>query len=74
MANYMQVINITHLPQIASKGTAHYCVFKKDFSDRVETDIRQLSEDERVIEIAKMLGGDPPQEAAIINAKALLGN
>ncbi len=74
MANYMQVINITHLPQIASKGTAHYCVFKKDFSDRVETDIRQLTEDERVVEIAKMLGGDPPQEAAIINAKALLGN
>jgi DNA repair protein RecN (Recombination protein N) len=74
MANYMQVINITHLPQIASKGTAHYCVFKKDFSDRVETDIRQLADDERVIEIAKMLGGDPPQEAAIINAKALLGN
>jgi DNA repair protein RecN (Recombination protein N) len=74
MANYMQVINITHLPQIASKGTAHYCVFKNDINERVETDIRQLTEKERVIEIAKMLGGDPPQEAAIINAKALLGN
>jgi len=74
MAHYMQVINITHLPQIASKGTAHYCVFKNEKAEKVETDVRQLAEKERVIEIAKMLGGDPPQEAAIINAKALLGN
>ncbi|MCF8364050.1 MAG: DNA repair protein RecN, partial [Prolixibacteraceae bacterium] len=71
MANYMQVINITHLPQIASKGTAHYCVFKNETNDKVETDIRQLAENERVTEVAKMLGGDPPHEAAIINAKAL---
>ncbi|MDA3878907.1 MAG: DNA repair protein RecN [Prolixibacteraceae bacterium] len=72
MSQYMQVLNITHLPQIASKGTSHYKVYKEETTAGVETGICQLESIERVEEIAKMLGGDPPHEAAIINARALL--
>ncbi|MDA3930337.1 MAG: DNA repair protein RecN [Prolixibacteraceae bacterium] len=72
MANYMQVINITHLPQIASKGDSHYLVYKNDTSDNVETGMRMLNSDERIDEIAKMLSGENPTDAAIENAKSLL--
>ena len=72
MAKYMQVINITHLPQIASKGESHYQVYKNETSDSVETGIRELNSDERIVEIAKMLSGDAPNIAAIENAKSLL--
>ncbi|HKM93945.1 MAG TPA: DNA repair protein RecN [Prolixibacteraceae bacterium] len=73
MAKYMQVINITHLPQIASKGMSHYQVYKNEHSHGVETDIKKLNSDERVFEIAKMLSGEIPHQSAIDNARSLLG-
>ncbi len=73
MAQSMQVIAITHLPQIAAKGTAHYRVFKHDTADTTVTNIVRLSPDERVMEIAEMLSGKNPSEAAIDNARELLG-
>jgi DNA repair protein RecN (Recombination protein N) len=72
MSQYMQVVNITHLPQIASKGQSHYQVYKKETNDGVETGIRKLNNSERISEIAKMLSGDDPHQSAIDNAKALL--
>lgn len=72
MANYMQVINITHLPQIASKADSHYLVFKNETEHEVFTGMCLLNNDERVIEIAKMLSGVNPSVAAIENAKSLL--
>lgn len=73
MAGNAQVINITHLPQIASKGRNHYLVFKHDLAGKTQTSIKQLKSDERVIEIARMLSGEKLTEAAINNAKTLLG-
>lgn len=72
MAQSMQVLAITHLPQIAAKGAAHYKVFKHDTTDATVTDIVRLSPDERVLEIAEMLSGKNPSEAAVENAKELL--
>ncbi|HOO85020.1 MAG TPA: DNA repair protein RecN [Prolixibacteraceae bacterium] len=72
MANYMQVINITHLPQIASKGMSHYKVYKTEDQNGAETSIAKLNNNERVVEIAKMLSGEVPHQAAIDNAKILL--
>lgn len=68
----MQVIAITHLPQIASKGEAHYYVFKDERDDITHTDITLLSPEERVREIAKMLSGENPGEFALQHAKELL--
>jgi DNA repair protein RecN (Recombination protein N) len=73
MSSFAQVINITHLPQIASKGTNHFLVYKHDQVDKTSTMIKQLKSEERVIEIARMLSGEQLSEAAINNAKALLG-
>ncbi|OOQ58940.1 DNA repair protein RecN [Mucilaginibacter pedocola] len=73
LAQNLQVITITHLPQIAGKGKSHYFVFK-DHSDAVtKTQIRKLTNEERVREIAKMLSGDKPGESALQNARELLG-
>jgi DNA repair protein RecN (Recombination protein N) len=72
MANKMQVINITHLPQVASKGMHHYLVYKSSDNGTTKTFIRLLNESERIREIAKMLSGDSISEAAIENAKVLL--
>lgn len=72
MSVYMQVINITHLPQIAAKGNSHYLVYKTDLADGVETGMKVLPEEERVQEIAKMLSTDKPTPEAIANAKSLL--
>ncbi|QQL49239.1 DNA repair protein RecN [Mucilaginibacter ginkgonis] len=69
----LQVITITHLPQIASKGDSHFFVYKDDDSETTKTRIRQLTNDERVTEIAKMLSGDKPGESALQNARELLG-
>lgn len=74
IAVYMQVINITHLPQIASKGDNHYLVYKNENERNVETGMRILDKEERIIEIAKMLSGDNPTPEAIANAKSLLNN
>lgn len=67
-----QVISITHLPQIAARGSAHYRVYKEDGADETQTHIIRLTDDERVHEIAAMLSGDMITDAAIENAKSLL--
>jgi DNA repair protein RecN (Recombination protein N) len=72
MANHLQVISITHLPQIASKGKQHYKVFKETTEDATITKITQLTADERLVEIAQMLSGENPSKAAIDNARELL--
>ncbi|MEX2380397.1 MAG: DNA repair protein RecN, partial [Vicingaceae bacterium] len=72
IAQKRQVITITHLPQIAAKGKSHYFVFKSNKQERTKTQMRALTEDERINEIAKMLSGKNLSEAAINNAKELL--
>ena len=68
----IQVITITHLPQVAAKGDNHFKVYKQDTVDSTHTSVRRLESDERVMEIAAMLSGDKVSEAAIDNAKILL--
>src|SRR5205823_12392164 len=72
LAQNLQVITITHLPQIASKGNSHYFVYKDNSGATTNTRMKQLSKQERVTEIAKMLSGDNPGESALKNAKELL--
>lgn len=67
-----QVISITHLPQIASKGKVHYKVFKQDSETETNSNIRRLTDEERINEVAQMLSGATLTEAALHNAKALL--
>ena len=67
-----QVLAITHLPQIAAKGKAHYSVYKEDEGSRTLTHIRQLDEEQRITELAHMLSGSRVTEAARENAKQLL--
>lgn len=69
-----QVISITHLPQIASKGKTHYKVYKEDTEVGTNSHIRELNQEERIHEIANMLSGATLTEAALNNAKALLNN
>lgn len=68
-----QVISITHLPQIAARGIAHYKVYKEDTETGTNSHIRRLIDEERVKEIANMLSGSTLTEAAMNNARALLG-
>lgn len=68
----MQVISITHLPQIAAMGGTHYRVYKEDTSDQTLSHIKQLDKEERIKEIANMLSGAQVSQAAIENAKQLL--
>ena len=68
-----QVISITHLPQIAARGCAHYKVYKQDNETETNSHIRRLADEERVEEIAHMLSGATLTEAALNNAQALLG-
>ncbi|RXF69287.1 DNA repair protein RecN [Arcticibacter tournemirensis] len=72
LADGMQVIAITHLPQIASKGDAHYCVYKDEKQDKTHTNINLLSKEDRIMEIAKMLSGENPGEFALQHARELL--
>ena len=72
MGDTMQVIAISHLPQIAAKGETHYLVYKEENSDLAETCIRRLSYEERIREIAQLLSGAKLTSAAIENAKELL--
>ena len=72
MSKHMQVITITHLPQIASKGTQHYKVFKEEINGETTTQLKKLNAEERVREIAEMLSGKKLSESAIIHAKELL--
>ena len=69
-----QVISITHLPQIAARGTTHYKVYKEDTETGTNSYIRKLVPDERIHEIAHMLSGSTLTEAALNNARALLEN
>ena len=72
IARDMQVINITHLPQIAAKGDLHYLVYKEDTDTETITKLKLLSPDERVSELAKMLSGENITDAARLNAAELL--
>jgi len=72
MGKYMQVINITHLPQVASRGGRHYHVYKDDNDDATITRIRLLSAEERVLEVARLLSGSEVTETALKNARELL--
>ena len=69
-----QVISITHLPQIAARGTTHYKVYKEETQKGTVSTMTMLSDDERVQEIAQMLSGSDITDAAISNAKVLLGH
>ncbi|GAB2986152.1 DNA repair protein RecN [Mucilaginibacter puniceus] len=72
LSQNLQVITITHLPQIAVKGASHYFVYKDEEGATTYTRIKQLDKQERVVEIAKMLSGDNPGESALQNARELL--
>jgi len=72
MGNAMQVIAITHLPQIAGKGNSHFKIFKEDSANNTTTKIIELKENERVEELAMMLGGKNIGESALAHARALL--
>lgn len=72
MAKTMQVISITHLPQIAAKGQTHYFVYKKEINHKIQTQIVQLDKEGRIKEIAKMLSGKNITNEAVENAKSLL--
>ena len=72
MSDGKQVINITHLPQVAGKGDFHYLVHKYDEAGATITDIKLLDDEDRVLEIARMLSGEELTEAAISNARELL--
>lgn len=74
LAKNMQVITITHLPQMASKGESHFYVYKEIDNDLTYSKIKKLTAEERVIEIAKMLSGDSLKDSAISNARELLKN
>ena len=72
MSKNMQVFSITHLPQIASKGDWHYKVYKTDIDNVTQTQMRLLTHEERVVELAQMLGGTNITESAMVHAKQLL--
>lgn len=72
MSSRMQVFSITHLPQIAAKGNSHFKVFKTDKDNVTHTQLKRLDEDERIVEIAQMLGGIDITESAVAHAKQLL--
>ena len=74
MSGHMQVINITHLPQIAGKGNQQFLVYKEDVDNATHTRIRLLDDEERVREIARMLSSDGLTEAALVNARELMDN
>jgi DNA repair protein RecN (Recombination protein N) len=72
LAHNHQVIAITHLPQIACRADAHYMVAKEKVSGKAVTSLSELSEEDHILEIAKMIAGGKPSEAAIQNAKELI--
>ena len=74
LAAKRQVICITHQPQIAGKADAHFFVYKEIVKDKVKTNIRQLTTEERITTIAKMLSGEKPTAAAIENAREMVMN
>jgi DNA repair protein RecN (Recombination protein N) len=74
MASKHQIIAITHLHQIASSGNAHYFVYKDHSSEKTVSKIKKLTTDERILEIAQMIGGHNPSESVIHNAREMILN
>jgi len=72
MSQNMQVITITHLPQVAAKGHHHYKVFKEESKQGISSNIKLLNPDERLVELAEMLGGSNITDSAMAHAKQLL--
>ena len=72
MSNGMQVFTITHLPQVAAKGDSHFKVYKEDTEHETLTHLVKLNNEERIVEIAQMLGGEKMSTSAIEHAKQLL--
>ena len=72
MSTTMQVFSITHLPQIAAKGKAHFKVFKSVIGEQTQSELKLLNDEERIVEIAQMLSGTVVSDSAINHAKALL--
>ncbi len=74
LSKHHQLICITHLPQIATSGSTHFFIYKDNSKGITRTRIRKLNDEERVVEIAKMLSGDKLTDAAMANARALIAN
>ena len=72
MSSHMQILSITHLPQIAAKGEQHIKVYKEDRHNTTVTHLKQLSQEERIVEIAQMIGGKNITDTTLANAKELL--
>lgn len=72
MSQKMQVISITHLPQIAAKGNHHFKVFKEDLENQTVTKLKELSYENRITELAEMLSGEKKSESALAHARELL--
>ena len=72
MSSHMQILSITHLPQIAAKGQQHIKVYKEDQHNTTTTHLKQLTEEERIVEIAQMIGGKNITDTTLANAKELL--
>jgi DNA repair protein RecN (Recombination protein N) len=74
LAAKRQVISITHQPQIAGKADAHFFVYKEVKANAIKTNIRLLTQEERINAIARMLSGEKPTAAAMENAREMLTN
>ena len=74
MGRTMQVLNITHLPQIAALGNRHFFVYKNESSDSTITYLKLLSHEERIMEVARLLSGSEISSAAIEHARTLFKN
>jgi len=72
MGKNHQIIAITHLHQIAAKGSEHYFVYKDNSAEKTVSRIRKLTTDERIMEIAQMIGGQNPSNAVVENARELI--
>ncbi|UCE94355.1 MAG: DNA repair protein RecN, partial [Flavobacteriaceae bacterium] len=72
MSENMQVITITHLPQVAAKGHQHYKVFKEEARSGISSNIKLMNDDERLVELAEMLGGSNLSDSALAHARQLL--
>ncbi len=72
MGRRHQVITITHSHQIAARGKAHYFVYKDTSAARTVSRVKRLTEQGRIYEIARIIGGEPPSDAAIKNAREFL--
>ena len=72
MSKSMQIFSITHLPQVASKGDHHFKVYKIDEANVTHTMMKKLSPDERIVELAEMLGGKDVSDSAMAHARQLL--